>query len=524
MKHSGFKRFFSVLTCICLLFTLLIPAASATENSLSAADVEITCPTIFIHGFACGDIYSNLGTEDETVVWPMQEDVIMTAVETAIQPIANYLLTHNYEKFEDALIEVVNILFEGSWNNPDGTAKENTGIDWNYPEYIEKTAKIDFEYDWRGDPLVIADELAAFIDYVLEKTGCEKVAIECHSMGGIIFMSYAAKYGLDKIHGAIMDSTAIYGASYMGKLFNGDVVMDGEAVYSYLLYAMSGNAYEKVLDFLFDSLFAMGVYDIIECLAEELVARSMERVSRECLIPLFGYWPAVWAMLPDEDAATAETYVFDYLMKDDTANADAHAVLRSKVRAYNEQVRAKRDTILQELAATDNFMVISKYGFSMAPVTENWTSQSDGVIDTVYSSYGATTASYGEYLSEEYVSAHKDLGYLSPDLIVDASTCAFPDVTWFIKYHQHSNYTSALTELKNAVLFADTSVDVHTYSEYPQYMIYSNQQIIPFETYEKEPFNPLYEYGKVMQYLRDKLEELFRMIIDKMASLFVMPI
>ena len=513
------KKLSAIVLCFCILISAVVPV-NATQKTTPIDEIQSTCPTIFIHGFACGDIYSNLGTEDETVVWPMQSDVIMTAVEKAVKPIADYLLTHNWAKFEDALIEVVNILFEGAWNNPDGSAKEGTGIDWTYPEQIDPTSTVDFCYDWRGDPLEIADQLADFIDYVLIKTGSEKVAIECHSMGGIIFISYAAKYGLDKIHGAIMDSTAVYGASYIGKLFTNEFVLDGEAIYSYLLFAMTGNEYEEVLNFLFDTLFAMGVFDILECAAEELVRRSMERVARECLIPLFGYWTSVWAMLSDADFEKAESFVFDTLLIDKT---EEHTVLRNRINAYNDQVRVKRDDILQQLAEKERLMVISRYGFSMAPVSSTWSMQSDGVIDTAYSSFGATAANYGSYLSEEYLAEHKQAGYISPDSIVDASTCAFPDVTWFIKCYPHSNYTVALSALKNAVLFADEPVNIHSYAEYPQYMISANGTIVPFESYEKEPCNPLYAYGKLMQYIRDKLEELFKTIFDKVASLFVMP-
>ncbi len=515
------KRLLACILSLLLLFTVLSPVAFATETESDIDPLNITCPTIYIHGFACGDIYAEMGTENETIVWPMQGDIIMQAVETAIAPIANYLLTHNWSAFEDALIEVVNLLFSGAWNNPDGTAKENTGIKWTYPEDITKTSKINFNYDWRGDPLTIADELADYIDYVLAVTGCEKVAVECHSMGGIIFISYAAKYGLDKIHGAVMDSTAIYGASYMGELFSNRFMLEGEAVYAYLLYAFSGMQGKAVLDFLMDYLFAAGVFDILEAAGEELVRRSYERVAKECLIPLFGYWLSVWAMIPDADCKASEEYVFETVLADN--KKEAHTELRSKVQAYNTLVRTKRDAILQELADSGRLMIIARYGFSMAPVSANWSSLSDGVIDTTYASYGATTAAYGEKLSDEYIAENAAKGHLSPDLTVDASTCSFPEITWFIKDLQHSLDTDDLNNLKDAVLFADTKINIHTFEEYPQYMIHADGNIVAFKNYDAPGCRPLYTLGKLLQDIRARIEEFFKLLFAEVSEFFVVP-
>lgn len=519
MLTSVSKRVFAILMSILLLFGALAPCAFAAEDATELDTIERTCPTIYIHGFACGNIYSGIGTENESIVWPMQGDVITQAIETALAPIANYLLTHNWAKFEDALIEVVNILFSGAWNNADGSAKDNQGIKWQYPREVNADSILSFNYDWRGDPIEIADELAAFIDYVLEKSGCEKVAIECHSMGGIIFISYLAKYGLDKIQGAIMDSTAIYGASYMGELFANRFVFEGDAVYFYLLYAFSGMEGEAILDFIMDSLFAAGTFELLEFAGQELVRRSYERVARDCLIPLFGYWPSIWAMIPDADCAASEEFVFETLLEE----TEEHEILRNRVRAYNEQVRSKRDTLLQELAATGRLMVITRYGYTMAPVSGNWNTQSDGVIDTVYSSFGATTAAYGDSLSDDYIAENSAMGYISPDKMVDASSCAFPEVTWFIKDLPHSHGTDSLNKVKYAVLFADQPITVQTFNDYPQYMIKKDGRVVAYESYEKPSANPMYELGKIKQSIRDKIIALFIKIYTNLASIFSMP-
>ncbi len=509
-------RYLSCFLCISLLLSIIAPVVSASESN-SEIEVQRQCPTIYVHGFACGNIYENIGTDKQKQVWPMDSDTIMTAVKTAIPPIISYLLTHNYAKFEDALVEVANILFEPAWNNKDGSIREGTGILWSYPEEIDTENTIYFNYDWRKDPTEVADELNDFIDYVLEKTGEEKVAIECHSMGGVIVMSYIAEYGMNKVHGIVLDSTAIYGAGYIGKLFSGDIVIDGEALYSYLLYAMDETDAEIIVDFIFDSLYAAGIYDIVEFLADELIKRSLERASKEVLIPLFGSWPSIWAMISDEEYEHCEKYVFETAVADEI---EEYAGLREKVQHFNTTVRPYKDEIISNLAATNHFMIISKYGYSMAPVTDTWKTMSDGTIDTRYTSYGATCADVGEYLTDDYIAQHESEGYISPDHIVDASTCDYPDNTWFIKDDKHSNNTDALNELKQAVLFGDTPVNIYTYSEYPQYMIRSDGDIIPFTEYEEPKINILYEYGNFMRCVREKIIELFRNIFEKLTSVF----
>ena len=67
-----------------------------------------------------------------------------------------------------------------------------------------------------------------------------------------------------------------------------------------------------------------------------------------------------------------------------------------------------------------------------APVTETARWNSDGVIETYNTSGFATVADMGTTLGADYVQA-VDMGrnMISPDNIVDASTCQAPMQTWF---------------------------------------------------------------------------------------------
>jgi hypothetical protein len=72
------------------------------------------------------------------------------------------------------------------------------------------------------------------------------------------------------------------------------------------------------------------------------------------------------------------------------------------------------------------------------------------------SSFGATTSLAYDTLSDAYIASRVAAGYgdyISPDLQVDASTCFFPEQTWFAKGATHSNWTKG----ENALIYTVTT-------------------------------------------------------------------
>jgi hypothetical protein len=83
-------------------------------------------------------------------------------------------------------------------------------------------------------------------------------------------------------------------------------------------------------------------------------------------------------------------------------------------------------------------MILAGTAIQRTPLVPTWTNDSDGTVDTKYASVGGTIAPLGETLGEDYVQA-VDCGHnhLSADGKVDASTCLFPESTWFIDGQSH---------------------------------------------------------------------------------------
>ena len=83
------------------------------------------------------------------------------------------------------------------------------------------------------------------------------------------------------------------------------------------------------------------------------------------------------------------------------------------------------------------------------------------MIDTKYTSLGATVAPFGGELESGK--------RLSPDKQIDASTCMFPDQTWFIKNLRHSYENTAIESLIDVIAHTD-DVTVDTLEAYPQFL------------------------------------------------------
>ena len=66
----------------------------------------------------------------------------------------------------------------------------------------------------------------------------------------------------------------------------------------------------------------------------------------------------------------------------------------------------------------------------------------------------------------KYIPAPENKKYISPDLKIDASTCLFPERTWFIK-DLHHDFFGPLQEMSMELMRYDTTVDNE---KYPQFL------------------------------------------------------
>ncbi len=477
-----FKKLISFL----LVAIFIISSLSSLAIAKAKEEINRDCPHIYVRGFMADYIYTDKDDPDSEAVYPMNSDGILELVESCVPALLKFSVTQNWDTLIDDILPICNDFLKDWFNDPDGTAAGNSGAHFVYPSPFEICSgeRISFRYDWRGDPIEIASDLNDFINYVCEVSGSDQVSISCHSLGGIITLSYLSIYGNEKVKGVAFDTTAIFGETYTGELLCGNVDITGDSLISYLRFAFEGNEYDNLINGIFDILQAAGLADFVEDIGDTLVEKLLPRAYPEIIAPLFAGWPTIWAMTPDEYIDEAMTFVFDEVYKDSETDRSG---LIEKIERYNELVREHKTETLLNLDEVAKVGVISRYGYSSIPATPVWQNMSDGVVDSKNTSFGATTALYGETFSAEYLSG-KDEEYISPDLTLDASTCLFPEKTWFIKSLKHSDETDEVEQLIDLILYSENEITVDTYKEFPRFMIrdYDADKIVTDEKTEKQ--------------------------------------
>ena len=202
--------------------------------------------------------------------------------------------------------------------------------------------------------------------------------------------------------------------------------------------------------------------------------KLVEGVTSALALSTFYTWPNYWACVSPEDYDTAMNYVFG---PEGSEKREEYAGLIAKLDNYNEVVRKRIPEILTETVENGvHFGVVSKYGFQTLPICETNYLVSDQFASVGRSSFGATTGTIYEDLSADYITERTEAGfgkYISPDGQIDASTCLFPDSTWFIKGSSHSNWSDWELRLLYDIASSEEKVTVNNSCWPSQFVVYS---------------------------------------------------
>ncbi len=489
-----FKKSMSVLLSLIILSTTFVSALALGDPIRVKRDI----PRIFVNGFMASTVYVDPDDPDSKVAWPLSGDDILGAVEKMAEPLAALAASGDWNKFADELVPVVDELFAPVSSDFSGDVTNGSGVRFEYPapEEITTDSYLEFVYDWRKDPIETAAELDKFINYVLECSGSEQVTLDCHSCGGVITLSYLKLYGTSKIRSVLFNATAIYGETYTGELLSGKIELNDKAVKSYLDYVLDGMEYENLLSLLMGTVTDVGVTEFICNYANDVVDEIYDQVSLS-VSKLFANWPTIWAMIPDDMLEDAQNHVFNEIYLN--ANVDFSG-LKAKTDNYNTLIRAGKTQALLDVNKDTNVYVIARYGYSSLPMTESWEIMSDGVVDTKYNSFGAKTANYNRKLNVPVTE------YVNPDRNIDASTCLFPEQTWFIKNIKHSDMPGCVDLLIEKLLYYDGQATVDTFSQYPRFMEYD----IEYNSLKTDKQTEYVAFGdRILEMIMDFFRKLF---------------
>ena len=484
------KKLIALLLCAVMLAACTLPAFAASYH------YDFPIPVIHVNGdsraivdadnnqiFKINELGKLLSADDDS-----DGDSMSDSVKNVMVPfLTKGLLFNDWDEYYDNLEKEISDIFGDVALDENGNAKNGTNVSlgdreatWN-DMHTTEPREVMFYYDWRLDPMEIADQLNDYINTIMETTGCEKVGVEAACLGTGVLFSYIAKYGADKLQGIGIDATIANGGEFISEALSGKFSVDGKAI-ARILKDSNELGYIGMDDFLLETVdlaVDLGLVDgLTDTVKYTIYKRVAEGVTSALALGSFFTMPCYWTAVTGEDYEDAKNYVFG---PEGSEKRQQYAGLIEKLDRYDVEVRqeiGEGGAIWQELADKNvNIGIVSKYGFQMVPICESMNKVGDQYASVERSSFGATTSTIYDTLSDDYIAQQVAAGkgkYISPDKQIDASTCLFPDQTWFTKGASHSNRTDAEDEILVGVIIADHQLTVDDFS-YTQYMVYSDE-------------------------------------------------
>ena len=340
----------------------------------------------------------------------------------------------------------------------------------------------------------LASELNDFIhDVVMAETGASKVNILAEGMGANVTSAFMYKYERPRsykdIDNYVLVNSAAQGTSIIGALFTGQIDVDPNGVIRWtndrpdnVPVAFAAWLANYILNKEWEINYMASTIDIY-------LLHEKSRLYDQYIRTTICYNAGLWSLIPwtenDEVFETAKVVMY----KDSKGNElHMNAALEQKIDAYHE-VQRTAGAVLQDAQKKGvKVAVVSGYILQIPPFYDGLdnnkgaSESSDGLIDTKYSSFGATCAYLnddwvGKYLTEQRIDdGHKHTNEESADvhkITVDASTCALPENTWFIKGLKNDYLYAHRPDAYYFIswlVFADQQRTVRDDGYYPQFM------------------------------------------------------
>ncbi len=494
--------------CVLLSAILLFASVGMTGAMALRNDFDHN-PQIYVQGFESKWVYYKDDPDKNSLLFPVDTDRLL----------GNF---GNFATYAEEAIKNLNpdlayaIVYGALWDSfgptalkPDGyTMQDEVTVDPTVLRY-DGNGAYTFKYDARLDPVDIAKELDEYIGWVQEDTGMQTIELIGSSYGTSVVVAYLYEYGWEDIDSVLLCVPSLEGVNFVGELFSGSFNFDPDAVESFV----GGMINDETINLLISVLNDMGVLDaLLAMVVEPVLQIAVMRALTDIIHDVFGTHPAMWAFVEDEYFYAALENIYGEDWNEDTE--EYHEMI-DKVVYFHENIKVKDREIMQ--AAIDDGVhmnVICKYNKAPFPFSEEGNFQGDGFVDLGNSSLGATASMLGETLPEDYVQQkYTDKNHISPDRIIDASTCFLPDNTWFIKNLAHGEKTDPYYAILDRIVYED--LDVFTDPDLPQFLICNDDESIT-ALGEEEPVEELTFFEKLFKLFSN----LFSMLVDAVKNLF----
>ncbi len=507
------KRIKSLLCAVLVVITLF--SISAPMVATAATTYENDFPIVYIKG-AGREVYSADGKQ----IMPFMvdpEDQILEQTDRLLAAFMSSVLSKDWDTYCDELVEVVTEVYkdvvldkngeasDGSYIIPSGAPKKKTS-GFNLSDYV-------FQYDSRLDPWEVAAQLQSYIKKVLAATGKKKVSIVGRCLGGNYIAAYLTRYGASTLNTAVFYVASTKGTVVCSESFSGKFKFDAELIDTYVNEYM-GESDEQMFGFIKAlvsvthqmSILGMGT-DLVQSVYDQIADNVVPRL----LLASYATMPAYWSMVDDDNYEQAKRLIFGN-------NTAEYAGLIEKIDRYHYDVMNMFDATMSNLTANGMKVgVVAKYNVALPPLFESSNKQADGTIELFNLSFGANSADMGKTLSKSYLDDLSYSGdllkYVSDDLIVDASTCLFPDNTWFVKNSVHEHFPTSINKLIYQILRTKKQLTVWDNKDYPQYLEYNDDNTLT-------PVKSAVASGGEDNNFLSGILEIFRKIVDFFKKLF----
>ena len=502
------KKIISVLLAVLMIFTCAVPAfaASGVEHlpiiMLLGDGTQIYMPDETAENGErniWGDLFDDVGS-----------DKIVESVANVLLPfLTEGLLFDKWDNYYNAFYDEIAPLFDPLRMDGNGEPRYNSGLGkadlannvssckqdparWQGGQY--NTSNYIFRYDWRRDPIAVADELHEYIKSVLSVTKKGKVNLAGNCLGGSYILAYLAKYGdQGHIKNVFFNATVGNGTDLLTDAYCGDIMFDNTGLQRFLHQNVQKDG-ETVAGLLkttpfinnliltsYDLLSQTHVVDSLGLTFDELYQKIYAGLVPKLAIAIFATMPGYWSVITTERFTEAKTFVFG---EEGDEMYEEYKGLIAKIDTYYETVSSKKVEIIEKCQAKGVYFGASaKYGYQLYPFVKSQNELGDQLVDLEHASFGATCApNVYSTLSDEHIKAAvkaKTDKYISPDKMVDASTSLFKDSLWIMKNLSHDN--NEIDYPLIAAFCRNTEFTVNSDPDYPQYMI-----LLP-DTMERDP-------------------------------------
>ena len=523
MKKTVFVRFLSVLLCLSLLLpcaALSVPADAAGESYF----------TIYVRGST--NIYKFHADGTRSAIYD-DGDYVVSLLAKAAPLLAAARVTGDYTAYADKVLEIMRPAYDDFRPSlTDGSVPEDTHVDWTWSresvyQAVSSSSYIEYWIDERLSPFAQAADLNEFIETVREISGRPKVLLYARCLGPVTLFTYLYEYQRPKNYEDVVSLMISFsthnGMSLTDAVYTGSVEIPASGMETWLAPTVTDAIGEDTSAGLLNAVSAL-LTGIAKSLGVKLTVKELNRLYTELKDVLFRpFLLEYYGLCLENLACVNEKFdqMMDYLFPAEV-DRQTYAFAIGELTRYHETVYPAINVMIQELIDQGKpFAIMADYGGQEYPVSEDATYLGDFQVGTRAMSLGATVAKVGGTLDADYVAARQAEGlgeYISPDNKVDASTCAFPEHTYFVSNLNHE-WPGKYADIELSVI--RTEDDVRGPVRVLERFVYWDeeaQDLVPLETVltpEEEPAPT-----GIRGFFR-RIGDFFRSLIQKARDFFV---